>query len=104
MKGIKGLIGFLLALVVLAAVGCAGTETRRSTGGYVDDKTISAKVKTELAADSMTQALQIEVETYNGVVQLSGFVDKEETIKTAGEIARGVPGVKDVKNNLMLRK
>ena len=103
MTRIQKLMGFLLALAIVAAVGCAGTENRRSTGTYLDDKTISTKVKTELAADSVTQAINIEVETYNGVVQLSGFVDKERTIERAEEIARKVPGVKDVKNNLIVR-
>jgi osmotically-inducible protein OsmY len=103
MRRLQKLIGFLLALAVIAVVGCAGTENRRSTGTYIDDKTISTKVKAELAADSVTQAINIEVETYNGVVQLSGFVDKEKTIDRAEKIARKVPGVKDVKNNLIVR-
>lgn len=98
------LFGLLIIVGLLALVGCAGTETSRSTGTYIDDKTISTKVKTQLAADSLTSALQIEVETYKGVVQLSGFVDKEKTKERAEEIARSVNGVKDVKNDLVLRK
>jgi len=104
MKRFQPLAGLLAALAVVTMLGCAATATSRSTGTYIDDKTISAKVKTELAGDSLTQAMQVEVETYNGVVQLSGFVDKPETIKRAEEIARGVAGVKEVKNNLALRK
>ena len=103
MKTTRHYIGSVLVLTFLALVACAGTETSRSTGTYIDDKTISTKVKAELAADSLTQAIQVEVETYDGVVQLSGFVDKAEKIKRAEEIARSVQGVKKVKNNLALR-
>ncbi len=98
------LIARLLSIaLVLMLVACAGTETRRSTGEYIDDKTISAQVKAELARDAVTKATQIQVETYEGVVQLSGFVDTQEAIPRATEIARGVNGVKKVENNIRLR-
>jgi osmotically-inducible protein OsmY len=103
MNGIKRLTGFFLALAVLAVLGCAGTDTSRSTGTYIDDKTISTQVTAKLAADPATKATQIQVETYDGVVQLSGFVDSKESIPKAEEIARSVEGVKKVKNNLILR-
>jgi len=98
------LMQIFFALTLLMFIGCAGTSTSRSTGTYIDDKTISTKVEAKLAADSLTQAIQVEVETYDGVVQLSGFVDKEQTIQRAEQLTRSVPGVKDVKNNLILRK
>jgi len=104
MLHIQKVISVMLLLACAAVAGCAGTDTSRSTGTYIDDKTISTKVKAELAKDSLTQAIQIEVETYDGIVQLSGFVDKKETIQRADKIARGVPGVKEVKNNLVLRQ
>jgi osmotically-inducible protein OsmY len=104
MLKIYRLIGLLAVLGMLALAGCAGSETSRSTGGYLDDKTISTKVEAKLAGDSLTQAIQVDVETYNGVVQLSGFVDKEETIQRAEDLARSVQGVKEVKNNLVLRQ
>ena len=97
------LVKVLAILTVLSLIACAGSETSRSTGTYIDDKTISTKVEAKLAQDSITQAIQVEVETYNGVVQLSGFVDNAEIITRAEEIARNVDGVKDVKNNLNLR-
>ncbi len=103
MMRMQRIVGLLLAFAVLALVGCAGTETTRSTGTYIDDKTIATKVKTQLAADSLTSAMQIEVEVYNGVVQLSGFVDKPATVERAEQIARGVAGVKDVKNTISVR-
>ncbi len=95
--------GLLIALTILALAGCAGSSTSRSTGTYLDDKTISTKVKAQLAADSLTQAIQVEVETYGGVVQLSGFVESMEKKQRAEEIASGVSGVKRVVNNLVLR-
>ena len=103
MTRIQRIFSVLVALAVLTLAGCAGTESTRSTGTYIDDKAISAKVEAGLAKDSLTSALQVDVETYNGVVQLSGFVDKPEKIERAEEIARGVPGVKDVENDLTLR-
>lgn len=90
-------------LVFLVVAACAGTESTRSTGTYLDDKTISAMVKTELAADSLTKALPIEVKTYDGVVQLSGFVKDARAIDRAESIARGVGGVKKVINDLRQR-
>lgn len=103
MKTMQRFAAMFLALAMMMVVGCAGTESSRSTGTYIDDKTISTKVKTQLAADSQTSAMQIEVETYDGVVQLSGFVDNEQSIDRAEEIAQGVIGVKDVKNDLVAR-
>ena len=91
------------AFAFLLLAGCAGSEGTRSTGTYIDDKTISTKVEAQLAQDSITQAIQVEVETYNGVVQLSGFVDSAQKIERAEEIARSVHGVRDVENDLQLR-
>jgi hyperosmotically inducible protein len=104
MQNIYRFTGFLAVFVMLAVIGCAGSESSRSTGAYLDDKTISSKVEAKLAADSLTQAVQVDVETYNGVVQLSGFVDKKETIDRAEQLTWSVPGVKDVKNNLIFRE
>jgi osmotically-inducible protein OsmY len=104
MSKLNRLAGILILLTVFVLVGCAGTKSSRSTGTYLDDKTISTKVKSQLAADSLTQALQIEVETYNGVVQLSGFVKNKKSKERAEEIAKSVTGVKEVKNNLLLRE
>lgn len=103
MTRLHRITGSLIALALLALVGCAGSSTSRSTGTYLDDKTISTKVVAQLAADSLTQAIQVEVETYDGVVQLSGFVDSMEKKQRAEKIASEVSGVKRVINNLALR-
>ncbi|HEY3346236.1 MAG TPA: BON domain-containing protein [Nitrospirota bacterium] len=104
MKDIRRIV-IVAAVLVLAGylLACSGSNLRRSTGEYVDDKMIGATVKTDLAADPITKATQIEVEVFKGVVQLSGFVDSKEAQTRAGDIARKVKGVVDVKNNTLLR-
>ncbi len=72
-------------------------------GEYVDDSIITAKVKSMLAADDFLKSFQIGVETYKGIVQLSGFVNSQKAIDKAVEITRGVKGVKSVKNDLIVK-
>ena len=90
-------------MLILAFAGCAATRTSESTGGYVDDSVITTKVKAELVNDPVTKARQISVETFKGVVQLSGFVNTSQEKVRAGEIARNVKGVVDVKNNINVK-
>ena len=101
-----------LKIIALAAIcagslsfsgGCAGTTTRQSTGEFVDDTAITTKVKTDLVRDETVKARQVNVDTFKGVVQLSGFVDTDAQKMRAGEIARGVNGVTDVKNNIVVK-
>jgi osmotically-inducible protein OsmY len=95
----------LALAAVLGAVqlaGCASEATSRSTGRVVDDAALTAKVKTALARDSDVSALDVNVTTYRGVVQLSGFVQDENAARKAADIARGVDGVKDVYNDLRI--
>lgn len=87
-----------IALIGLAA--CAGTGTEKTMGETVDDSVITAKVKTALIADETVKALDVNVETNMGVVQLAGFADTQTQIKRAGEVAQGVDGVKSVKNDI----
>jgi len=93
----------LMAALVLAssAVGCAPMAGRETPGEYVDDVAISTKVRTEIISELGLK--QIGVETMQNVVQLSGFVDTVQIKSRAGEIARSVSGVKDVRNNLVVR-
>ena len=88
-------------LVSLAA--CAPTPTREGTGEYVDDSLITSKVKAAFAADPTVKATQVNVETFKGTVQLSGFVDSRESAQRAVEIARSVKGVQAVKNDTVIR-
>ena len=76
---------------------------RQKAGEYVDDSTVTAKVKSALLARQGVPSAAITVETYHGIVQVSGFVDSADQVRMAGEAARGVAGVKEVKNNLNVK-
>jgi osmotically-inducible protein OsmY len=100
----------LVALMASATVGCSSNpdegpveSTAANAGRVVDDSVITAKVKSALVADDTTKAYQISVETFEGTVQLSGAVDGADARTRATQIAKGVEGVRDVKNNLELR-
>ena len=93
----------VITAALATSLACASDSAQRSTGEYVDDKVVSAKVKTALINDPATKAYQIDVETYNGVVQLSGFVDSRNAVASAEEVAESVQGVKDVRNDLRVR-
>jgi osmotically-inducible protein OsmY len=83
--------------------GCASTPTRESTGEYVDDSTITAKVKAALVKDPVVKALDVKVETFKGAVQLSGFVNSEAERTQAGNVAASVSGVTSVKNGIVVK-
>jgi len=93
----------VLLMLTTTLAACATTSKHESTGEYVDDSVITTKVKSELASDSFLKSFQISVETYQGTVQLSGFVDSQKAVDNAGGIARSVKGVKAVKNNLIVK-
>lgn len=96
----------LLALggtVATFSSGCAGSATRQSTGEYVDDATITTKVKAAFVKDPLVKALDVKVDTFKGMVQLNGFVDTQEQKSRAEQIATGVGGVTGVKNNITLK-
>ncbi len=95
--------GFVAVLLILALAACASTPKQESTGEYVDDSTITTKVKADLLADDILKGFAISVETYKGIVQLSGFVNTQATKDRAGSIARKVAGVKEVRNNLIIK-
>jgi len=95
---------FLVCMtLVVAFLGCASTPTKESTGEYVDDSTITTKVKAAIFNDPALKVFQINVETFKGEVQLSGYVDSAQHVEKAGEVARKVGGVKSVKNNLNVK-
>jgi osmotically-inducible protein OsmY len=88
-------------LVVLLAA-CAMFSGRETPGSYVDDATITSRVKVSIIKEPTLKVLQINVETMEGVVQLSGFVDNEQSKDRAVDIARHVNGVKSVADNMMI--
>ena len=97
-------IRFIVVLIMIATfVACASTPKQEGTGEYFDDSVITAKVKTQLAADDFLKSFQIGVESRKGIVQLSGFVNSQAAVDKAGQIARGVEGVKTVKNDLIVK-
>jgi osmotically-inducible protein OsmY len=89
--------------LVAFIAGCAGTRHQESTGEYVDDSVLTSKIKAEIFNDPMLKVLQINVESFKGVVQLSGFVDSAQASARAVELAKSVKGVKDVKNSLVVK-
>ena len=94
----------LLSLIAVAGtLGCASTATHESTGQYVDDTAITARVKTAIFEQPSLKSAEINVETFKGVVQLSGFVSSQENVNTAMATARSVQGVSSVKNDMRLK-
>ncbi|WP_333872929.1 BON domain-containing protein [Methylobacter sp.] len=94
---------FFLTLTLLTAAGCASTPKTEGTGEYVDDSVVTTKVKAALVNDPNVSAAEVNVETFKGVVQLSGFVNSRADMNKAIELARGVKGVKSVKNDMRLK-
>jgi osmotically-inducible protein OsmY len=93
----------LCLIVIIGMLGCAGSRTQTSTGEYIDDSAITAKAKTALLADEDVSGLQVEVETFKGVVQLSGFVDTPAQAQKAEQIVRAIDGVQEVKNDIVVK-
>ena len=90
-------------LLTLSIAGCAGGKTYESTGEYFDDVAITSKVKTSILGDGKLRFFQIDVTTFKGIVQLSGFVDNKEISISASEVTRTIKGVKMVNNNLIVK-
>ena len=103
MVSAKRFFAVLIAASMLFAAGCASTSTQESTGEYLDDTTITTKVKTAIFNEPTLKVLQINVETYKSVVQLSGFANSNADISTASKVAQSVTGVKSVKNDIRLK-
>ena len=94
---------FLAAFTMMFMLGCASTAKHEGTGEYIDDSVITTKVKAEIFEEPGLKSAEINVETFKGVVQLSGFVSSQASINRAAEIARSVKGVKSVKNDMRVK-
>lgn len=103
MKHLKRIATVFIAVMLAAIVGCAGTPSREGTGEYVDDTVITTKVKAAIFNESTLKSAEINVETFKGVVQLSGFVSSQANIYKAVELARSVGGVTNVRNDMRLK-
>jgi osmotically-inducible protein OsmY len=99
----------LMAALVVASLltgplaACSSTPTSESTGEYIDNAAISNKIRAKLIADKDLNIFKIDVTTYKGVVQLSGFVNSASAKERAGTVASGIQGVKEVRNNLVVK-
>jgi len=94
----------LVAIAFMAmAMGCASTAKTEGTGEYIDDTVVTTKVKAAIFNEPTLKSAEINVETFKGVVQLSGFVNSREDINKAVTVARQIPGVTSVKNDMRLK-
>ncbi|MFC6379619.1 BON domain-containing protein [Tatumella terrea] len=104
MKFAKVLASAVMASVVaLSLAACAPTPTKEGTGGYIDDTVITTKVKAKLLDTKELKSTEINVETFKGRVQLSGFVSSPQVASRAVEVARRIPGVTSVVNNMQIK-
>jgi osmotically-inducible protein OsmY len=103
MKIAKKIATGLFVASLFAVAGCASTSTKEGTGEYIDDSVLTAKVKAGIFNEPTLKSMEINVETFKGVVQLSGFVAQPGDIAKAGSIARSVQGVTSVKNDLRVK-
>jgi len=99
----KYLSAVFLAATLVTAVGCSSTAKQEGTGEYVDDSVITTKVKAAVFNEPMLKSAEINVETFKGVVQLSGFVSSASAANKAVDVARTVGGVKSVKNDMRIK-
>jgi osmotically-inducible protein OsmY len=103
MKKLKYITALFLAIMLVSALGCASTSTQEGTGEFVDDTVITTKVKAAIFDEDSLKSAEINVETFKGVVQLSGFVSSEANERKAVELAKSVKGVKSVKDDMRLK-
>jgi osmotically-inducible protein OsmY len=103
MTSLNRFLAILAALAMAVTLGCASTAKSEGTGEYVDDTVITAKVKTAILGESTLKSAEINVETFKGIVQLSGFVSSQSDVNKAVVVAQNVKGVKSVKNDMRVK-
>jgi len=103
MHPIKAFSAIVTTVILTMTLGCASTRTHEGTGQYVDDSAITTKVKAAILGEPGLKVSEINVETFKGVVQLSGFVSSRSDIQSAVKVASAVSGVKSVKNDMQLK-
>lgn len=103
MKQLKYFFTIFAAIVFMSILGCASNTKSEGAGEYIDDSVITTKVKAAIFNEPTLKVTEINVETYKGVVQLSGFVRSQSDVNRAEEVARGVKGVKSVKNDMRVK-
>jgi len=103
MRTSNRIVPFIAAIALASVLGCASTATQEGTGEYFDDTVITTKVKTAILNEPTLKSTEINVETFKGTVQLSGFVASRADVNKATEVARGVKGVTSVKNDVRVK-
>jgi osmotically-inducible protein OsmY len=103
MNRLKRFSAVALAALLLSVTGCMSTPTQEGTGEYVTDSWITTKVKAVFAEDREVKATEVNVETFKGVVQLSGFVSSQSSMSRAVQLAGGVKGVTSVRNDMRIK-
>jgi len=103
MRPMKILSAVFATAVLMGTLGCASTRTHEGTGQYVDDSAITTKVKAAILGEPGLKVSEINVETFKGVVQLSGFVNSRDDMKSAVRVASAVKGVKSVRDDMRLK-
>lgn len=102
---LSALIFGVSALALAGGItGCAGNRYTQSTGERIDDKADSARVRSALNADTQYKYADVNVQTFKGVVQLSGFVNSRDQKNRAGDLAKKVEGIKEVENNITVKE
>ena len=103
MKISQKIVSGLFVAALFSVVGCASTQTKEGTGEYLDDTVLTSKVKASIFNEPSLKSTEINVETFKGVVQLSGFVAQAGDVAKAGALARSVQGVRSVKNDIHVK-
>jgi osmotically-inducible protein OsmY len=103
MKSFKNATSLLAIFAVAGLIGCASTAKTEGTGEYVDDTVITAKVKSAILGTPNLKSAEINVETFKGTVQLSGFVTSQANVNEAVAVAKNVKGVSSVKNDMRVK-
>jgi len=100
---VKSLSALFATFLLMTSLGCASSQTKEGTGEYLDDSVITTKVKAAILGEPGLKVAEINVETFKGVVQLSGFVSSREDMDAAVKVARNVGGVTSVKNDMQVK-
>ena len=103
MKQLKSVYTIIAAVLFMSMLGCASTSKTEGTGEYIDDSVITTKVKTAIFNEPTLKSAEINVETFKGAVQLSGFVSTQADISRAVEVTKTVKGVKSIKNSMHVK-
>jgi osmotically-inducible protein OsmY len=103
MKQLKSIYTGIIVILFLSMLGCASTSTTESTGEYIDDSVITTKVKAAIFNEPTLKSTEINVKTFKGIVQLSGFVSSQADISRAMEVAKTIVGAKFVRNSLYVK-